>query len=72
MSGSEWTRREFLLSPLVAGGAAMVGDAEAATTPESVDARTAEVVLTVDGRAHRLANLDVNTTLLDALRDRLQ
>ena len=52
----------------------MVGDemlsAAVAATPSG--RRSADVTLRINGREHRLANLDAHTTLLDALRDHLQ
>ena len=51
----------------------MAGDvmsgAQASAEPSG---RAGDVTLNVDGREHRLADLDAHTTLLDALRDHLQ
>ena len=52
----------------------MVGDAMLSTAAVAASAgrRTFEVALRINGREHRLADLDAHTTLLDALRDHLQ
>jgi xanthine dehydrogenase YagT iron-sulfur-binding subunit len=77
---SDWTRREFLVTSAVStGGLAIAGRhgamaagtepaAPAAALPEPK--RELEITLTVNGAPHRLA-VDARTTLLDALRDRL-
>ena len=63
------SRREVF----AAGGAMMAGGVEAAApaAPRG-PRRRLDVVLTVNGAAHRLAELDAHTTLLDALRDHLR
>ncbi len=50
-------------------GDVMLG-AQASAQPSG--RRAGDVTLTVNGRDHRLADLDAHTTLLDALRDHLQ
>ena len=74
MSGPDLTRREVVASSLIAGGAAMAGDilSPAQASAEPKGRRAADVTLSVNGRDHRLPDLDVHTTLLDALRDHLQ
>ena len=72
--GPDLTRREVVASSLIVGGAAMAGDvmSGAQTSAEPSGRRAGDVTLNVDGREHRLADLDAHTTLLDALRDHLQ
>ena len=52
----------------------MAGDvmSGAQASAEPSGRRAGDVTLNVDGREHRLADLDAHTTLLDALRDHLQ
>ena len=75
MTGPDWTRREVLATSAVVGGGVMAGDAmlgaaSAATAPAG--RRSLDVTLRINGRDHRLADLDAHTSLLDALRDHLQ
>ena len=51
-------------------GDAMLGAAAAMAAP--VARRSFDVILKINGREHRLADLDAHTSLLDALRDHLQ
>ena len=72
--GPDLTRREVVASSLMVGGVAMAGDillgAQASAAPSG--RRAGDVTLSVNGREHRLADLDAHTTLLEALRDHLQ
>ena len=74
MTGPDLNRREVVASSLMVGGAVMTGDftlgAQASAEPSG--RRADDVTLNVNGRDHRLANLNAHTTLLDALRDHLQ
>ena len=77
MEDGSWTRRDVIATPLAGGAALIVGLAEtpaSGAVPESTGEprRQLDVVLTVNGAEHRLADLDAHTTLLDALRDHLR
>ncbi|WP_375382319.1 (2Fe-2S)-binding protein [uncultured Sphingomonas sp.] len=75
MTGPDWTRREVIALSAVAGGSVMAGDAmlgAAAAMAAPVARRSFDVMLKINGREHRLADLDAHTSLLDALRDHLQ
>ena len=75
-AGVDITRRE-LVGGALAGGAMVSGvapalSAEPGTAPPArASADGVDIVLTVNGRDHRLAGLKPHTTLLDALRDHL-
>ena len=70
------SRREVIGGAL-AGGAVVTGAAAAvpakppATPPRQASADGVDMVLTVNGRDHRLSGLKPHTTLLEALRDHL-
>ncbi len=82
MSDSDLNRRELLAGLISVGGAMMVPTTQAfsavigaphlTTQPSASPLRELPVLLTINGREHRLKTLDVNTTLLDCLRDDLQ
>ena len=59
MTELEWTQRNLIVPSLVGEGGV--------AKPQ----RRREIVLTVNGTQHQLGALDVNTTLLDCLRDHL-
>ena len=65
---------EVVAASLAGSAAVMLGteQASAATPLDGEPRRQLDVVLSVNGADHRLANLDAHTTLLDALRDHLQ
>ena len=72
MGDADWTRREVMersLAGLAVTG--LGGSAAEAARPEEARLRI-DVVLTINGAAHRLRDLDAHTTLLDALRDHLR
>lgn len=73
-------RRNFLASVLVTGGAMLTpeissGEESQQTTPtisnETAAVDTMTIDLTINGAEHHLPHLEVNTTLLDCLRDSL-
>ena len=77
MDDRNCTRRTVIATALAAGAAVTTGHAERAGADPYPAAgldprRQFDVVLTINGAEHRLAGLDAHTTLLDALRDRLQ
>ena len=77
MAERDWTRRDVMVMSLAGGAAMTAGLAEtpvagAAPEPPNEPRRRLDVVLTVNGAAHRLPDLDAHTTLLDTLRDHLQ
>ena len=72
------SRREFTTGLLAVGGAASASEADAARgddatrpTPQAKTdgVRQVDVELSIDGTRHRIAALDVETSLLDCLRD---
>ena len=87
MSNFDLNRREIVAGLLSVGGAMMIDPSpafaenlpvastempppqEGTSSPSSL--HTAEVILVVNGNEHTLKKLDVNTTLLDCLRDDL-
>jgi xanthine dehydrogenase YagT iron-sulfur-binding subunit len=77
MSGSDWTRREFMEAAVVTGGALVGGQLMPGSIPPAVAQGAApapaplDVALRVNGTEHRLT-LDPRTTLLDALREHLR
>ena len=76
MDEQDWTRRDVIKTALAGGGAMVVGSAKtpaSSAVPERLGElrRQLDVVLTVNGAEHSLADLDAHTTLLDALRDYL-
>ena len=81
MSDFELNRRELLAGLLSVGGAMMVRPTQAAVPgsahppilvpPAITAARELTVRLSINGEEHQLEKLDVNTTLLDCLRDDL-
>ena len=75
MKDSDSTRREVLAGLPLAGGEVVSAAHPPSVSPEdrgSVSRHSSDIQLTVNGREYRLGDLDVNTTLLDALRDHLQ
>ena len=77
MDERNWTRRDVLAISLAGSAAMVAGLAEtpaSGATPEPAiePRRQVDVVLTINGAEHPLCDLDAHTTLLDALRDRLQ
>ena len=60
-----------MATTLAAGGALLAGGAGPEPAPAPRPPRSMDVTLTVNGARHRIDTLDVNTTLLDALRDHL-
>jgi xanthine dehydrogenase YagT iron-sulfur-binding subunit len=74
-AGPEMTRRELMEVAMMTGGtlvgAQLVAASGAAAQPTAVAPAPLDVVLRINGTEHRLA-LDPRTTLLDALRERLQ
>ena len=77
MSDFDLNRREVLAGILATGGAMLVPDPllHAAEAPQHSSAAAAvhyaEVTLRINGSEHRFGSVDVNTTLLDWLRDHL-
>ncbi len=80
MNGSKLNRRQVLASVLAAGGTMMLPNGacgEGTALPETSKSagvgsdaqRTVDLDLTINGELHHLPALDVNTTLLDSLRD---
>ncbi len=76
----ELNRREVMTGMLATGGAmlfsgqgAILGEALNIPSPSTAQTiQRADVTLQINGAAHHLSSIDVNTTLLDCLRDRLQ
>ncbi len=69
MTDAEMTRRAAV-NVLLAGAAAMAAEpALAASGDNRYGSRAHDVVLSINGRAYELADLDANVTLLDVLRD---
>ncbi len=69
-------RRDFLASALAAGGAMLTPEGSAgkmspASAKEADAVHTMTFDLTINGAKHQLPDTDVNTTLLDCLRDSL-
>ena len=71
MTEPEWTRRDMIATTLATSGALLAGGAGSEPQPNPCLLHRMDVTLTVNGVQHRLEALDVNTTLLDALRDHL-
>jgi len=68
-----WNRRNFLTTTVVSTMSVSLLDrpaAKAAPPPPGVSGDTFQVTMRVNGQRHQLA-LDVRTTLLDALRERI-
>ncbi len=58
---------------LFSGQGAILGEALNIPSPSTAQTiQRADVTLQINGAAHHLSSIDVNTTLLDCLRDRLQ
>ncbi len=75
MTQPGWTRREVVFTSVAVGGAVALGDvgsAQAKDAPEDPGSRAADVVLSINGATHEIAQLDAHATLLDVLRDHLQ
>ena len=78
MSDVELNRREVVTGMLVAGGALLVpgqrkalGEAFAQSQEPAQPFHKANVTLYINGTSHHVSAIDVNTTLLDCLRDQL-
>ena len=73
MTGSDWTRRKVIASSAVLGGGVMASNAMLEAAPAAPGGRSnSDVVLKINGREHRLSDLNAHSTLLDTLRDDLQ
>jgi xanthine dehydrogenase YagT iron-sulfur-binding subunit len=74
MTEFDLTRREVVASALFMGGAIVTGDTTfpSPASADSSDRRVGDLTLSINGRGYRLPDLDVHTTLLEALRDHLQ
>ena len=77
---SPLSRRDFIASAIAAGGAIVAPesaygedrlDQVPSLTMEPHTVRSVDAELTINGVQHSLANMDVNATLLDCLRDAL-
>ena len=74
MIDPDWTRREVLATAVVTGGSMMMVGSSAAAAVSGVglvEHQTIDLALTINGVEHRASGVEVHTTLLDLLRDRL-
>lgn len=65
---TDLSRKEAIVGSRAAGGEMAIGTNASDGTAGS---RQMNITLFINGQEHRLADLDVDTTLLDALRDRI-